>query len=90
VWNAETGEELVTLAGHESWVTQATWNSNETRILTASDDGSVKLWYTNMGDLLEAACQRAPRNMTPGEWRRFMKDQDYRATCPNLPILEEE
>jgi hypothetical protein len=43
-----------------------------------------------MEDLLKAACQRAPRNMTRAEWARFMKDQDYRATCPNLPIVEEE
>ncbi len=26
--------------------------------------------------------------MTPEEWQQFMKDQDYRTTCPNLPIAD--
>ena len=76
---------------HEDRVWQATWNADETRILTASrDGGTVKLWYAKMEDLLEAACQRAPRNMTPREWGQFMVDQNYRATCPNLPVVEAE
>jgi hypothetical protein len=35
-----------------------------------------------MEDLLQEACQRAPRNMTQDEWRTFMKGQEYRETCP--------
>jgi WD40 repeat protein len=37
---------------HEAPVSQATWNADETRILTASADGTVKLWYANVEDLL--------------------------------------
>jgi WD40 repeat protein len=89
VWDADSGRELATLR-HEAEVRQATWNADETRILTASVDGTAKLWYAKPEDLLEAACQRAPRNMTRDEWRRFMGDEEYRATCPNLPIEEAE
>jgi WD40 repeat protein len=85
VWDAQAGEELATLR-HADTVYQATWNADETRILTASADGTVKLWYARMEDLLEAACQRAPRKMTRAEWGRYLTGQDYRATCPNLPI----
>jgi len=42
-----------------------------------------------MEDLLEAACQRAPRNMTQGEWQRFMGDEPYRETCPGKLVPEE-
>jgi hypothetical protein len=57
-------------------------SADESRILTAGADGTVRLWYTRMEDLLEEACRQVPRNMTQGEWRRFMKGQPYRETCP--------
>jgi WD40 repeat protein/energy-coupling factor transporter ATP-binding protein EcfA2 len=84
VWDAETGVKLVTLS-HGDVIYQAQWNADESRILTASEDGTVRQWYTRMEDLLEAACQRAPRNMTEVEWRRFMGSEPYGQTCPNLP-----
>ncbi|MCH7585540.1 MAG: hypothetical protein IH941_10380, partial [Acidobacteria bacterium] len=59
----------------------------ESRILTASGDGTARQWYARMEDLLTAACQQAPRNMTLEEWRQFIGDEPYRPTCPNLPNL---
>lgn len=44
VWDANTGGELVTLSGHENWVVMATWSPSEERILTASKDGTAKVW----------------------------------------------
>jgi len=86
VWDAETGTELFTLSGHTSAVLQAAWSSDESRIMTASRDGTVRQWFAQMEDLLVVACQRAPRNMTRGEWRRFMGDEPYRPICPELPV----
>jgi hypothetical protein len=84
VWNAETGGELFILSGHTDAVNQAVWSGDDRRILTASSDGTVRQWYAWTGDLLEAACQRTPRNMTREEWQEFMKDEPYRPTCPGL------
>jgi WD40 repeat protein len=84
VWNAETGAELFILSGHTDAVNQAVWSGDDRRILTASSDGTVRQWYAWTGDLLEAACQRTPRNMTREEWQEFMKDEPYRPTCPGL------
>jgi WD40 repeat protein len=89
VWDAQTGEELAVLSGHIGEVNQAVWNGDESRILTASSDGTVRQWYTRMQDLLDAACRAAPRNMTREEWQRLMRGENYRATCPNLPIKGE-
>ncbi|MBN1813285.1 MAG: hypothetical protein JXA14_15725 [Anaerolineae bacterium] len=44
VWDANTGEELVTLSGHENWMVMAAWSPLEERILTASKDGTAKVW----------------------------------------------
>ncbi|MGD2145115.1 MAG: BTAD domain-containing putative transcriptional regulator [Anaerolineae bacterium] len=84
VWDAATGAELFTLSGHTDAVNQAVWSRDDRLILTASSDGTVRQWYAWMEDLLEAACQRAPRNMSQEEWQEFMKDEPYRPTCPGL------
>jgi hypothetical protein len=62
------------------------WSSDGSRILTISDDSTVRQWYTRMEDLLEAACQRAPRNMMEEEWQQFMGGEAYRPTCPELLV----
>ena len=44
VWNAMSGERLLTLQGHSDRVVDACFSPDGTRILTASDDRSVKIW----------------------------------------------
>jgi hypothetical protein len=39
--------------------------------------------------LLTAACERAPRNMTRGEWSQFMGNEEPRPTCP-YPLPDTE
>jgi WD40 repeat protein len=86
VWDAGTGAELLVLSGDWRVVYQAVWNADGSRILTASSDGTARLWYSRMEDLIEAACRIAPRNLTRVEWEQYMKGEDYRATCENLPL----
>jgi hypothetical protein len=77
VWDAETGEERFGVLGTQAWL-----NSDGTLLLTINGD-TVFQHHTRIEDLLDAACQRAPRNMTGDEWLQFMKDQNYRPTCPS-------
>jgi WD40 repeat protein len=67
VWDAETGTVLAILTGHSEAILQAAWNADESRILTASGDGTARQWYAQMDDLIAAACEQGPRNMTPAE-----------------------
>ena len=85
VWDTAGGAELPTLTGHSGPVTQAFHSADKSRILTASGDRTARQWFARMEDLLVAACRQAPRNMTEEEWRRFMGDEPYQPTCPNLP-----
>jgi hypothetical protein len=39
---------------------QQLWNADESRILTASGDGTARQWYARMEDLLGASCEQAP------------------------------
>jgi hypothetical protein len=37
-------------------------------------------------DLIEDACRRVSRNLTPLEWQRYVgPDLEYNRTCPSLP-----
>jgi WD40 repeat protein/energy-coupling factor transporter ATP-binding protein EcfA2 len=88
MWDAQSGAQIAPLHGHTAPVLQAAWNSAGTRIATVGLDGTVRVYYARLSDLLEAACQRAVRNMTEKEWKRYMGGESHRATCPNLPALE--
>ncbi len=85
MWDAETGTVFAILTGHKEAILKAIWNDDEPRILTASVDGTARRWYARMEDLLTAACQQAPRNMSLEEWQHFIGDEPYRRTCPDLP-----
>jgi WD40 repeat protein len=88
VWDAQSGTEVALLRGHTAPVLQAAWNGAGTHIVTAGLDGTARVYYTRLSDLLEAACQRAVRNMTEEEWKRYMGEESYGATCSNLPTFE--
>ena len=49
VWEADTGLELITLAGHESWVMSAAWGPDGQRIVTGSIDHTAKVWEADTG-----------------------------------------
>jgi WD40 repeat protein len=50
VWEAATGKLLASLKGHTGSTVYATaWNSNGTRIITASDDTTARIWDAATG-----------------------------------------
>jgi WD40 repeat protein len=49
LWDAETGEEIRTFTGHSDWVGGCAFSLNGTKILSASDDKTVKLWDAKTG-----------------------------------------
>lgn len=44
VWNAERGESVMTLAGHDGWVNKVIFHHNGKYLLSGSDDKSVRIW----------------------------------------------
>ena len=49
---AHPGHTLTILSGHEDKVNQAVWNADESRVLTASNDGTARVWDTATGTQL--------------------------------------
>ncbi len=52
VWDARTGEEVVTLTGHEEDVYSVGFSLDWTRVVTTSDDDSAIVWDTASGEPL--------------------------------------
>jgi len=49
VWDASTGQEVLTLKGHKHWVTSVGFSSNGQRIVSGSYDETVKVWDASTG-----------------------------------------
>ncbi len=43
-WEAETGNEILTLGGHKKSITAIDWRVDGKLVLTASEDGTVRVW----------------------------------------------
>jgi WD40 repeat protein len=44
VWDAKSGGEVLTLKGHTNVVRSAAFSLDGTRVVTASDDQTAKVW----------------------------------------------
>lgn len=52
IWDAGTGELLVTFSGHRDAVNGVAWSMDESRLLTASEDGTARVWDVETGEEL--------------------------------------
>jgi WD40 repeat protein len=52
IWDASTGEQIITLKGHTEYIWDGRWSPKGDRLLTTAEDNSVKVWDTRNGELL--------------------------------------
>jgi WD40 repeat protein len=65
LWDAKTGEELLTIIGHEGSVEGVAFNADGTLLATAGVDGTAKLWDVGTDD----ACALVRLLVTTAELR---------------------
>jgi WD40 repeat protein len=85
LWDAITKQPLGPFLPGTDPVNNLTFSPDGSTLAVGGTRGSVILWDMQLDSWKERACQRANRNLTEEEWRRFFGDEPYRETCPGLP-----
>src|SRR5262249_15314081 len=52
VWDVTTWQMDNQLIGHQDWVRSVSWSPDQTQIVTASDDRTLRIWDAGTGQLL--------------------------------------
>jgi WD40 repeat protein len=93
IWNLVEGQEsrealiLRSTAERLQRINALLATSDESWLLTGSDDGGVRLWPMRIEQLLQRACRTVGRDLTQDEWRQYLSDEPYHATCTDLSTM---
>ena len=52
IWNTQSGKCEQTLTGHSGWVSGCAWSPDNRSVVSAGDDGTVKIWDAVTGKCL--------------------------------------
>ena len=74
LWDAATGEELLTFKGHKDWIFSVAFSPDGQRIVTGSGDGTIKVW--------EAASEGAGCKMAGGGTNGLPRGASARQSAP--------
>ena len=87
LWDASTGEPVVQLTGHDKEVTSVAFSPDGSMLASGSTDESILLRdISGFESWQDRACEKANRNLSADEWRRFFGSEvPYRRTCNDLP-----
>lgn len=68
VWDSNTGKQLKTLKGHQNTINCCDFNSDGSILITASDDGTVKVWEMDCDALFFNEVLTSPRPRSGSEY----------------------
>jgi WD40 repeat protein len=87
LWESRTGEELIVLR-HDApeEINSAHFGPDGMRIITASNNGTAKVWevFQSVRELVETACGRIPRQLTPEEEANYFLAPEPQSGCNNM------
>jgi WD40 repeat protein len=73
LWNPRTGDKLRSLVGHTGWINSVAYSADGQAIVTASDDGSVRVWGAGAGESWAVFRQGSSRKAIDAEFDRSRK-----------------
>ena len=90
IWDLNYINDLpIVLKDYSDWVWTATFSPDAQQVVTAGGDHVLRIYPTQVDNMIDALCTGAQRNMTQKEWARFVgEDITYGTTCSNYPDAE--
>jgi WD40 repeat protein len=70
---------------HDEGIRSVGFVDGDRSLLVATDDTVVHRHLWRSSDLIDEACARLARNLSPAEWEQYLGKTTYAKTCPNLP-----
>ena len=71
VWNAQTGQEILILRGHTSGVRKTVYSPGGQRIMTVDQDSIIRLYTTDVDELLDIAKSRTTHQLIAEEKEKY-------------------
>jgi WD40 repeat protein len=81
------GRELARFT-HDGGVSAVAFSPDGKYLATMSEK-TAHLWSTALDDMLHQLCTSHGRNLSLGEWRRYLGDLSWQPTCENWPTPED-
>ena len=90
MWVVDHEEDLpILMDNNNGQVWDMAFSSGSDYLLTACNNGEVRVWPTDPRMLAEEVCPKLPRNMTPDEWDTYVANSiTYETTCKSLLIKD--
>jgi Novel STAND NTPase 1/WD domain, G-beta repeat len=82
------GHELARVT-HDGLVVAVAFSPDGKSLVTASYDKTAHFWSTALDDMLHQLCTGHGRNLSLGEWPRYLGDLPWQPTCENWPTPED-
>ena len=90
LWDVASGQTIgLPLADNMKIVYSLTLSPDGKILASGDNSGKIILWDIDPVSWKTRTCHIANRNLTREEWKQYLGDEPYRATCPNLPVPEE-
>jgi WD40 repeat protein len=72
---------------HDGDVASAAFSPDGKYVVSASLDGTARVWVYQTDDLIADACSHLTRNLTHAEWEQYIGGAlPYQVVCSSLPI----
>jgi WD40 repeat protein len=86
VWDVKKRQKDYQLKNYTSYTNSLSFSHDSKRLAFGSKDNTIEILDVDPELWVKDICKEAERNFTFDEWQQYLKDKDYRKTCPEFPV----